>query len=94
MELIGKALGRLAMLGGAALVLYLGFVTVNGTVGAVSAGRRADPDEQNRKSAEQLFEQGRRSSASTLLATKPSGVTPCSCTARSKGRRSAVSDRG
>jgi len=59
MGLISKALGRLAMLGGAALVLYLGFVTVNGTVGAVSAERRADPDEQNQKSAQQLFEQGR-----------------------------------
>ena len=59
MGLIGKALGRLAMLGGAALVLYLGFVIVNGTVGAVSAGRGADPDEQNQKSAQQLFEQGR-----------------------------------
>ncbi len=59
MDLIGKALGRLAMLGGVALVLYLGFVIVNGTVGAVSAGRSADPDEQNQKSAQQLFEQGR-----------------------------------
>jgi hypothetical protein len=59
MNLIGKVLGRLAMLGGAALVLYLGFVTVNGTVGAVSARSKADPDEQNRKAAQQLFEQGR-----------------------------------
>jgi hypothetical protein len=59
MDLIGKVLGRLAMLAGAALVLYLGFVTVNGTVVAVSAGRKADPDEENRKAAQQLFEQGR-----------------------------------
>jgi hypothetical protein len=59
MDLIGKVLGRLAMLAGAALVLYLGFVTVNGTVSAVSAGSGADPDEQNRKAAQQLFEQGR-----------------------------------
>jgi cytochrome c553 len=59
MNLIGKALGRLAMLGGAALVLYLGFVTVNGTVSAVSARSKADPDEQNQKAAQELFEQGR-----------------------------------
>jgi hypothetical protein len=59
MDLIGKVLGRLAMLAGAALVVYLAFVTVNGTVVAVSAGRKADPDEQNRKAAQQLFEQGR-----------------------------------
>ena len=59
MDLIGKVLGRLAMLAGAALVVYLAFVTVNGTVVAVSAGQKADPDEQNRKAAQQLFEQGR-----------------------------------
>jgi hypothetical protein len=59
MNLIGKMLGRLAMLGGAALVLYLAFVTVNGTVSAVSAHSKADPDEQNQKAAAQLFEQGR-----------------------------------
>jgi hypothetical protein len=59
MDLIGKALGRLAMLAGAALVLYLGFVAVNGTVVAVTAGPRADPDEQNQKAAQQLFAQGR-----------------------------------
>jgi hypothetical protein len=59
MNLVGKVLGRLAMLGGAALVLYLGFVTVNGTVSAVSARSQTDPDEQNRKAAQQLFDQGR-----------------------------------
>jgi hypothetical protein len=59
LDLIGKVLGRLAMLAGAALVLYLGFVTVNGTVAAVTAHPRADPDEQNRKAAEQLVERGR-----------------------------------
>src|ERR687897_1145767 len=59
MALIGKALGRLAMIAAGGLVLYLGLVIVNGTVSAVSAPS-ADPDEENRKAAQQLFEQGRQ----------------------------------
>jgi hypothetical protein len=60
MGLIGKALGRLAIITGAFLVFYVGFVIVNGTVSAVRAGPNADPDEANRKAAQQLFEQGRQ----------------------------------
>ena len=59
MELIGRVLGRLAMIAAGALVLYLGFVIFNGAVSAVSAPG-ADPHEQDRKAAEQLFEQGRQ----------------------------------
>jgi hypothetical protein len=58
-NLIGKTLGRLATIVGGGLALYVCFVIVNGTVGAVRAGLGADPDEQNRKAAQQLFEQGR-----------------------------------
>jgi hypothetical protein len=56
---IRKALARLAGIAAGGLVLYIGFVIVNGTVGAVNAGPRADPDEENRRAARQLFEQGR-----------------------------------
>src|SRR5215207_2741985 len=59
MDLIGRVLGRLAMIAAGGLVLYLGFVIVNGTVSAVSVPG-ADPDEENRKAAQQLFEQGRQ----------------------------------
>jgi mono/diheme cytochrome c family protein len=59
MALIGRVLGRLATIAGAGLVLYLGFVILNGTVNAVSASDR-DPDEVNRTAATQLFEQGRQ----------------------------------
>jgi hypothetical protein len=59
MELIRKALGRLALIAAGGLVLYIAFVIVNGTVGAVSAGPNANPDEENRKAAGQLFEKGR-----------------------------------
>jgi hypothetical protein len=56
--LIGKVLGRLAMIAAGGLVLYVGFVIVNATMSAVSAPNR-DPDEESRKAAQQLFEQGR-----------------------------------
>lgn len=59
MELIRKALGRLALIAAGGLVLYIAFVIVNGAVGAVSAGPNANPDEENRKAAGQLFEKGR-----------------------------------
>jgi hypothetical protein len=59
MALIGKVLGRLAMIAGGGLALYIAVVIVYGTVSAVSASG-TDPDEQNRKAAEQLFEQGRQ----------------------------------
>ena len=59
MALIGRVLGRLATIAGAGLVLYLGFVILNGTVKAVSASDR-DPDEVNRTAATQLFDQGRQ----------------------------------
>jgi hypothetical protein len=58
MGLIGKALGRLAMIAAGGLVLYLGFVIVNATMSAVSAPN-PDPDAESRKAAQQLFEQGR-----------------------------------
>jgi hypothetical protein len=59
MALIGKVLGRLAMIAGGGLALYIAVVIVYGTVSSVSASG-TDPDEQNRKAAEQLFEQGRQ----------------------------------
>jgi hypothetical protein len=59
MSLIAKGLGRLAMVAGAGLLLYLGFVIVNGTVSAVRASGNPDPDTANRTTAEQLFDQGK-----------------------------------
>jgi hypothetical protein len=59
MGLIAKGLGRLAMVVGAGLLLYLGFVIVNLTVSAVSASGNADPDAANRTAAGQLFDQGK-----------------------------------
>ena len=59
MGLMAKGLGRLAMVVGAALLLYLGFVIVNGTVSAVSASGNPDPDAANRSAAQQLFDQGK-----------------------------------
>jgi hypothetical protein len=59
MTLIGKVLGRLAMIAAGSLVLFIGVVIVNGTVGAVSAPG-SDPEEENRKPAQQLFDQGRQ----------------------------------
>jgi hypothetical protein len=64
MDLIGKVLGRLAMLAGAALVLYLGAVIAAVTFAAVS-GTKAQPsrspaDVRNAKSNRALFLSGRR----------------------------------
>jgi hypothetical protein len=59
LDLIRRVLGRLAMIAAGGLVLYLGFAIVNGTLSAVSAPD-ADPDQENRKAAQQLFEQGRQ----------------------------------
>ena len=59
MAVIGRLLGRLAMIAGGSLLLYIGFVVVNGTMSAVSASG-SDPDEVNRKAAAQLFERGRQ----------------------------------
>jgi hypothetical protein len=64
MDLIGRALGRLAMLAGAALVLYLGVVIAAGTFAAVS-GTEAQPpgaaaDVRNARNNRALFLRGRR----------------------------------
>jgi hypothetical protein len=59
MSLVAKGLGRVAMLAGVALILYVGFVVVNGTVRSVSASGNPDPDKANRNGAQQLFEQGK-----------------------------------
>ena len=56
---IGKVLGRLAMIAGGGLVLYIAVVIVLGTVSGVSASG-THPDEQDRKAAQQLFDQGRQ----------------------------------
>ena len=60
MSLLTKALGRLAMIGGAGLLLYLGFMMVYGTVSTVTASGIADPDTANRNAATRLFEQGKK----------------------------------
>jgi hypothetical protein len=59
MSLLAKGLGRLAMIAGAGLLLYLGFMTVYGTVSAVTASGNPDPDTANRIAAARLFEQGK-----------------------------------
>ena len=59
MTLIGKVLGRLAMIAGGGLVLYIAVVIVHGTVSAVNASG-TDPKEQDRKAARQLFDQGKQ----------------------------------
>jgi hypothetical protein len=59
MSLLTKALGRLAMIAGAGLLLYLGFMMVYGTVSTVTASGNADPDTANRNAATRLFEQGK-----------------------------------
>ena len=59
MGLIGKVLGRLAMIAAGGLVLYIGLVIVSATVSAVSASGR-DSDEETSRAAQQLFEQGRQ----------------------------------
>ena len=58
MSLIGRVLGRLAMIAAGGLVLYVGFVIVNGTVSAMSASGR-DPDKKSDRAAQRLFERGR-----------------------------------
>jgi hypothetical protein len=55
MGAITKALGRLALVAGAALLLYLGFVAVNLAVGALNHDR----DAANEQSASRLFRQGK-----------------------------------
>jgi len=57
---IGKVLGRLAMLAGAGFVLYLGVVIVAGTYAAVSQSPGAGADLRNAKSNRALFLAGRR----------------------------------
>ena len=57
---IKKGLGRLAIIAGAALVVYVGAVLVTGTLGAVSAQQTRDPDEQNREQALRLFDRGKQ----------------------------------
>jgi hypothetical protein len=59
MGLIAKGLGRLAMMAGAGLLLYLGFVVVSLAVSAVTASSNPDPDAANRTAAGQLFDQGK-----------------------------------
>ena len=60
MSLLTKALGRLAMIAGAGLLLYLGFMMVYGTVSTVTASGNADPDTANRNAATRLFAQGKK----------------------------------
>ncbi len=60
MSLLTKALGRLSMIAGAGLLLYLGFMMVYGTVSTVTASGIADPDTANRNAATRLFEQGKK----------------------------------
>jgi hypothetical protein len=59
MGLIAKRLGQLAIVAAAGLLLYGGFVIVNGTVSAVGAAGEPDPDAANRTAAGRLFEQGK-----------------------------------
>lgn len=62
MELIGRVLGRLAMLAGGALVVYLGVVIVNVALAAVGPSKPsgAAADVRNSKSSRALFLEGRR----------------------------------
>jgi hypothetical protein len=57
--LIAKGLGRLALVAGAGLIVYLAFVIVNAAVGAVTASGNADPDTAARVGAQRLFAEGR-----------------------------------
>ena len=56
MSAITKGLGRLALVAGAGLILYVGFVAVNLAVSAV----KGDPDRANEKAADGLFRQGKQ----------------------------------
>ena len=63
MDFVGRALGRTAMVAGAALVLYLGLVLVNVTVAAVSQSGKpsgAAADTRNAQNNRTLFLRGRR----------------------------------
>jgi hypothetical protein len=56
MSAITKGLGRLALVVGVGLILYVGFVAVNLAVSAVNG----DPDRANEKAANGLFRQGKQ----------------------------------
>jgi hypothetical protein len=56
MSAITKGLGRLALVAGVGLILYVGFVAVNLAVSAVNG----DPDKANEKAASGLFQQGKQ----------------------------------
>ena len=58
MGLIAKWLGRLALVAGVGLLVYLGFVIGNGTVNSLTASGNPDPDVVNRSAAQRLFDQG------------------------------------
>ena len=58
---ITKALGRLAIVAGGVLVVYIALVVATGTLSAVTAASHGDdPDERNSHQAQQLFEQGKQ----------------------------------
>ena len=59
MSFLAKALGRLAMIAGAGMLLYLGFMTVYGTVSTVTASSNPGRDNAQRTAATRLFEQGK-----------------------------------
>src|SRR5262245_37975072 len=56
MSNITKGVGRLALVAGVGLILYVGFVAVNLAVSAVNG----DPDNANEKAANGLFQQGKQ----------------------------------
>src|SRR5215218_7205774 len=56
MSAITKGLGRLALVAGVGLILYLGFVAVNLAVSGVTG----DPDTANERAASRLFQQGKQ----------------------------------
>src|SRR5262245_27460345 len=56
MSAITKGLGRLALVAGVGLILYVGLVAVNLAVSAVNG----DPDRSNEKAANGLFRQGKQ----------------------------------
>ena len=58
---ITKALGRLAIVAGGVLVVYVALVVATGTLTAVTeASHGDDPDERNSRQAQELFEQGKQ----------------------------------
>jgi hypothetical protein len=56
MSAITKGLGRLALIAGVGLILYLGFVAVN----LAASGVTGDQDAANERAADQLFNQGKQ----------------------------------